>query len=111
MDNQQELDLFKTLGRIEAKIHNLCGKDADQKQDIKDLSDKMDAGFKTLPCNSQYEHFEKNIKKKIDLKLFFAMIGLFVMIIGGSYIYAQTINNDLKLHQLNNEIHCTEGCK
>ncbi len=111
MDNQQELDLFKSLGRIEAKIHNLCGKDQDQKQDIKDLSNKMEKGFKALPCVNQNESFQKDLKKKIDLKLFFAMIGLFVMIMGGSYIYAQTINNDLKIHQLDNEIHCTEGCK
>lgn len=105
MNSTQENELFKTLGRIEAKLKGSCQKDKDRHDEIEKLSKKFDDTVGNLPCHTQYKLCQTDIKGKVGWKLLLPAAGLFVMLLFGAYGYIYKTGDDIHKHAADIKIH------
>ena len=105
MDAKAENNLFKSLGRIEAKIEGMCSKNKERHKDVKDLSDKLDDTFKNLPCGAQYKLCQDEIKGKMSLKNAIVVLGFVFTLLCGGYAYTFINSEHLTEHAQDREVH------
>lgn len=105
MDNKQELELFKTLGRIETKMEGMCAKNLERHQEVKELSKVLHDSFKHLPCATQYKSCQDDIKKKLSWSTMIVILGFVFTLITGSYAYTLITEQHIGKHSENTEIH------
>lgn len=102
-------EMYKALGRIEGKLEGICVNQKIQKQDMKDLRDKMAEQFSSLPCGTQYKLCQEEIKKKASWALILPILTAITIFASGAYIYMHESNVEIrsvieKKHEITRDI-------
>ena len=108
MDNKQELELFKALGRIETKIEGMCIKNKERQTVVEKLADKMSDTFDNLPCHTQYQNCQKDIKTKVSSAVVKIIAVALFTLICSAFTYTYMIDDNIDSHAQDYNIHYME---
>jgi hypothetical protein len=98
MEEKDLKDLFKILGRLEAKQELTCRAITDLTNDIKLLESR----FQSLPCETHTTNMLMATNTKVSWSHFWALLVVLISLsttaITGAYFYTHAIDKELKAH-------------